>query len=71
MVHIGSVIEQEFHRQGRSASWFANQLCCDRTNVYSIFRRESIDSAMLFKISQILNHNFFDYYTKELSRVEK
>ncbi|MBP3354687.1 MAG: XRE family transcriptional regulator [Bacteroidales bacterium] len=66
MIHIGKIIEEEFYRQGRSVSWFAKMLCCERTNVYKIFKRESIDSALLFKISQILNHNFFSYYTKIL-----
>ncbi len=66
MIHIGKIIEKEFHRQGRSVAWFANRLCCDRTNVYKIFKRESIDTALLIKISHILEHNFFIYYMEEI-----
>ena len=66
MVHIGKIIEEEFYKQGRSVTWFAGKLCCERTNIYNIFKRESIDSALLFKISQILGHNFFAYYTDKL-----
>ena len=66
MIHIGKIIEEEFYKQGRSVTWFADKLCCERTNIYNIFKRESIDSALLFKISQILGHNFFAYYTREL-----
>ncbi|MBR4962525.1 MAG: XRE family transcriptional regulator [Muribaculaceae bacterium] len=66
MVHIGKIIEEEFYKQGRSVTWFAGKLCCERTNIYNIFKRESIDSALLFKISQILGHNFFSYYTDKL-----
>jgi len=69
MPHIGRIIEQVFHDQGRSASWFAGQLHCDRTNVYSIFKRESIDTALLVRISNILQHNFFQYYIHELDVV--
>lgn len=69
MAHIGRIIEQVFHDQGRSASWFAEQLHCDRTNVYSIFKRESIDTALLVRISNILQHNFFQYYIQELDVV--
>ena len=67
MIHIGSIIEEVFYKQGRSPSWFAEQLHCDRTNVYNIFKRESSDIAMLVRISNILQHNFLQYYTDELS----
>ncbi len=66
MVHIGKVIESELRRQERSVTWFARKLCCERTNVYSIFKRESIDTSLLLKICLVLHHNFFDYYVKEL-----
>ena len=66
MIHIGKKIEEIFHQQGRSPSWLAAQLCCDRTNIYSIFKRESIDTALLARISTLLNHDFFQYYQEEL-----
>ena len=67
MVHIGKIIEEEFCRQGRSVSWFANKLCCDRTNVYDIFKRQSLDTALLLRISQLLQHNFFQYYVVQIA----
>lgn len=66
MVHIGKLIEEELRRQGRSVSWFAGKLYCDRTNVYSIFRRKSIDTDLLIRISRILDYNFFNCYRSEL-----
>lgn len=68
MIHIGKIIEEEFYRQGRSVSWFAEQLYCDRSNVYNIFKRESIDTSLLSKISQTLNHDFFSYYVEDLKK---
>ena len=62
MIHIGSLIEQELRRQERSVSWFARKLHCDRTNIYKIFKKQSIDTQLLEKISNILQHNFFFYY---------
>ena len=62
MIHIGSLIEQELRRQGRTVTWFADMLHCDRTNVYKIFKKQSIDTALLEKISTILQHNFFLYF---------
>ncbi|MBR5469431.1 MAG: XRE family transcriptional regulator [Paludibacteraceae bacterium] len=64
-IHIGQLIEKEVRQQGRSIPWIAQQLNCERTNVYSIFHRESIDTALLLQISVILHHNFFSYYSSE------
>lgn len=59
MIHVGKLIEKTLHEQGRSVTWFAMQLCCTRPNVYKIFRKENIDIHLLWRISCILNHNFF------------
>lgn len=67
MVHIGNLIEAELRRQERSVTWFARQLYCERTNVYDIFKRQSIDTHMLLRISIILRHDFFSYYLQELA----
>lgn len=67
MIHIGRLIEEELRRQGRSVSWFAERLYCDRTNVYSIFKRKSLDTDLLLRISQILNYNFFNFFLSEFN----
>ncbi|WP_294749125.1 XRE family transcriptional regulator [uncultured Prevotella sp.] len=41
----------------------AKEIECERTNVYNIFERESINTGLLQKFSIILKHDFF----KELS----
>ena len=72
MTHIGQIIEKELHRQERSVTWFARRLYCDRTNVYNIFRRQSLDTELLLRISIILEYNFFQIYSdiyKEASKV--
>lgn len=66
MVHIGKLIEEELHRQERTVTWFAKKLYCERTNVYNIFKRQSIDTELLLRISVILNRDFFIYYQKEI-----
>ncbi len=66
MIHIGSIIKEKFEEQELSVSWFARQLCCDRTNIYSIFKRESIDTALLVKISIILRYDFFKHYSEDI-----
>lgn len=65
-IHIGQLIQSELRRQGRGVTWFAAQICCERTNVYTIFKRKSIDTELLLRISQVLDHDFFRYYTAKL-----
>ena len=67
MIHIGHLIEEELLRQERSAAWLARKLYCDRTNIYKIFKRESIDTDLLLRISKALNHNFFQGYNNVLN----
>lgn len=70
-IHIGNLIEAELRRQERSVSWFARKLCCERSNVYSIFHRKSIDTDMLLRISNILGVNFFKLYEDEADGKEE
>lgn len=65
--HIGLSIRNELKRQERSVSWFARYLSCDRSNVYRIFNKESLDTAMLQRICRILNHDFFADISKDIS----
>lgn len=66
MIHIGSLIEQELRRQDRSVTWLAGGLHCDRTNVYKVFKKKSIDTQLLENISVILRHNFFLDYAEDI-----
>lgn len=65
-VLIGKSIENEFRAQERSVVWLARKLNCNRTNVYKIFCRTTIDTELLLKISNILQRNFFEEYTSRL-----
>ena len=65
-LNIGRIIRDELRRQGRSAIWLASKINCDRRNVYDIFSRSYIDTGLLFRISHILNFDFFQYYSEAL-----
>lgn len=65
-IFIGRLIENELRRQQKSVVWLARQLECNRTNIYKIFDRQSIDSELLLRISRALSHNFFTHYTSRL-----
>ena len=71
-MHIGLRVQEVLREQERSATWFAEKLCYTRSNVYKIFDRSSIDTFLLQRISQILNHNFFADLSDDISEsVEK
>lgn len=57
-VHVGNLIHEELKRQGRTVTWFASQIYCEKSNIYKLFRRKSIDLEQLMKISEVLGHNF-------------
>ena len=66
-IHIGHLIEAQLKRDERSVSWLARQIPCTRNHVYKIFRKSSIDCALLLRISKVMQFNFFQYYTQEVS----
>lgn len=71
VVNIGSKIKGVFDKKGMTVSEFARRINKSRENAYSIFRRKSIDTALLAKIGDVLEHDFFQYYTALGSEVNK
>ncbi|NDV65443.1 XRE family transcriptional regulator [Bacteroides sp. 224] len=67
-IHIGELIKIKMKEEGRSVSWLASKMHCDRTNVYKIFQKASIDSAQLLRISCLLGCDFFSNYSNILNR---
>ena len=67
MKPIGILIKEELEKQERSITWFARKLSCDRSNIYRLFQKESIDTNLLVRISILLGKDFFS----DLSDYEK
>lgn len=65
---IGEFIKRELKKQGKTSVWLAGELGCHRTNVYKIYDRSTIDSGMLFHISQLLKVDFFKLYSDALKK---
>ena len=65
-IHIGHLIEEQLRGDDRSVSWLARQIPCTRNHVYKIFRKSSLDCALLLRISKIMQFNFFQYYAAEV-----
>ena len=61
--NIGRIIKDVLHRQGRSITWLADELHYSRQNMYKIFTREWIHTDLLLKISIVMNHDFYKYFS--------
>ena len=63
---IGEIIKREFEKSGLSASQFARMINKERSLVYHIFKRQSIDTDLLYKISMALNIDLFRLFSEKL-----
>ena len=70
-MNIGKHVEEILRKQGRSASWLASQIPCERTNVYNIFKRKSLDVRLLMRISAVLEYDFFKELSEEAYKRKK
>ncbi|MDR2057872.1 MAG: helix-turn-helix transcriptional regulator [Dysgonamonadaceae bacterium] len=59
-IHIGSIIKQKLAENSMTIKDFSEKINCDRTTVYDIFKRKSIDVEQLMRISQALKYNFLE-----------
>jgi transcriptional regulator with XRE-family HTH domain len=62
-VEIGPKIKEVFDHRQMKLTEFADELGTVRQNVYRIFRKRHLDTGLLLRISQVLNHDFFQYYS--------
>jgi transcriptional regulator with XRE-family HTH domain len=61
-VQIGPKVQEVFESRNMKLSDLADQLGTVRQNVYRIFKKKDLDTGLLIKISEVLDHNFFHYY---------
>lgn len=62
-IHIGKIILEHVESLGLNKSEFARRIGVTPQNVYTVFRRPSIGTNLLLRISRVLGYNFFQYYT--------
>ena len=65
-LHIGNMIRAELKAQGRTVTWFAQAIHTDRTNVYKILSKETIDLQLLIRISKLLHRDFLQDVSKAM-----
>jgi len=67
-VHIGKKIREAVKKSGMSVTQFASRINYSRRNIYSIFEKESVDTSLLIKISEVLEQDFFVHYSSNSKR---
>jgi transcriptional regulator with XRE-family HTH domain len=61
-IHIGEKIRLRAKELRIGPTELARQISTSKQNVYGIYKRESIDTELLQKLSRALNQDFFYYY---------
>lgn len=65
-INIGEIIRAELRKQGHTNEWLADRICVHPRTVQKIFRKTSIDTQQLLKISEALDVDFFKLYSMQL-----
>jgi len=58
-ISIGNLIKQKLKDNDRSMAWLAKKVNCDRSNFCKKLKNNHIDIDLLFRISKILQEDFF------------
>ena len=61
---IGELIKSVAARRGITKSEMARRLNMSPTNIHKIFKRQSIDTALLTRIGDLLQYDFFIHFVK-------
>jgi len=65
-IPIGEIIKQKLKANDRSMAWLAQKVNCDNSNFCKKLKNNNIDIDLLFRISEILQEDFFAHYSEIL-----
>ena len=65
-IHIGKIISKTLAERGMNKSEFARRINKTRQNVDDILLRESLDTNLMLSVSNVLEHDLFQYYAGQL-----
>ena len=68
-IHIGSIIAKKLTEKSMTKTELADRINKERSTVYGIFNRKSVDTELLIEISKALDYDFIRsvYYGEETS----
>jgi len=62
---IGQLIKERVEALNVEVTAFAKAINKERSNVYDIYKRDSIDTKLLKKIGQVLKYDFFQHLIED------
>jgi len=66
-IPIGEIITQKLKANDRSIAWLARKANCDRSNFCKKLKSNNVEIDLLFRISEIMQEDFFAHYSKLLN----
>lgn len=66
-IHAGKLVKEVFSNSGMSVSELGRRIQTSRQNVYRIFERPSIDTALLKRLGEALQYDFFRHFINPLA----
>jgi predicted transcriptional regulator len=68
-IHIGKIIERKLAEKSMTKTELADKISKERSTVYDIFDRKSVDTELLIDISKALDYDFIRniYYGEKTS----
>jgi|ERR1017187_1878504 transcriptional regulator with XRE-family HTH domain len=64
-IHIGEKIKARAKELRIGTTELAKSINTSKQNIYGIFKRESIDTALLQKFCKVLNYDFFTFFIND------
>jgi transcriptional regulator with XRE-family HTH domain len=65
-LHIGELIKQIIKKRQYTVGAIAKFINRERSVIYDIYNRETIDTGLLYTLSDVLNYDFFQVYSQKL-----
>lgn len=69
-IHIGSKVQERARELRIGATELGKKINTTKQNIYGIFKRRSLDTDLLLKLSKALDQDFFLYYSKSVTVTE-
>jgi hypothetical protein len=69
-LHIGKTIKNYLSDHRYNYQWLAEQIHISKSGISELVRKSSIHTDRLSQISKAVHHDFFQYYTAQISGVE-
>ena len=66
--HLGEYIKNKVKERGLTVSEFARRIHCTRRNIYQIYKKNSLDSNLINRISQALDIDLLSNFNKTSSK---